>query len=61
MKNQKQEKAEQRKRSKPMIINVAKGMNVGKTIRDCTSDCKDHCNNPKYPCPIRMLGEAFGS
>jgi len=48
-----------RKRSKPMLINVARGMDVEKTIRDCTSDCKDYCNDSNYPCPIRMLGEAF--
>lgn len=59
MKKPKGEETKERKKTKPMLINVARGMDVEKTIRDCTSDCKDYCNDSNYPCPIRMLGEAF--
>jgi hypothetical protein len=44
----------------PMIINLSGGMDVRKSVKDCTLGCKKHCDDPKYPCPIRMLGREFG-
>jgi len=47
-------------KGKPMLINLEKGMNADEEVKKCSLSCKKYCNDPAYPCPIKMLGRMFG-